>query len=156
MASRRDLIKMSDEEAWAFLAEQRFGVLGTTGSDGAPHMVNVGYLVEDGRIVLTSFASAQKVRNLERHPTASFLVEVPWPYHQIRGVLATGPVTLDHDTERVVAITTLMRREHSAQDRAPDDAPEIDIARHAVKRVAVTIEPARLRSWDHTKLDGKY
>ncbi len=87
MASRRDLIRMSDEEVWAFLTEQRFGVLGTTGPDGAPHMVNVGFLVEDRRIVLTSFAAAQKVRNLERQPTASFLVEVPWPYHQIRGVL---------------------------------------------------------------------
>jgi PPOX class probable F420-dependent enzyme len=156
MASRRDLLRMTDGEAWAFLAEQRFGVLGTTGPDGAPHLANVGFLAEEGQLVFTSFAAAQKVRNLERSATASFLVEVPWPYHQIRGVLATGPVRLVHDTDEVIAVTNRMRREHSEQDGAPDDVPEIDVVRHAVKRVAVYLTPTRLRSWDHTKLGGSY
>ena len=155
MASRRDLIKMSDDDAYEFLEGQRVGVLGTVGPDGAPHLVNVGYLVEDRRIVFTSFAAAQKVKNLERTGTATFLVEVAWPYNDVQGVMVTGPTTVVRDLDVVVDITTRMKSKH-AMGGPTDGTPEIDIARHAVKRVAVYLEPTRLRSWDHRQLGGTY
>ncbi|MET7392006.1 pyridoxamine 5'-phosphate oxidase family protein [Dactylosporangium sp. NPDC005572] len=146
---------MTAEEAYAFLESQRFGVLGTVGPDGAPHMVNVGYLVDDRRIVVTSFAAAQKVKNLERAAVATFLVEIPWPYHQIQGVMITGNTRIVSDVDTVVDVTTRMRAKH-AEMSDHQGTPEIDIARHAPRRVAVYIEPVRLRSWDHRRLDGVY
>ncbi|WP_173161941.1 pyridoxamine 5'-phosphate oxidase family protein [Phytohabitans suffuscus] len=154
--SRRDQIRMSDDEAYAFLESQRLGVLGTVGPDGAPHLVNVGYLVAGRRIVFTSFAAAQKVRNIERAANVTLLVEVPWPYNEIQGVMVTGGTEIVGDTATVIDITTRMRAKHAAMSGSAEGTPDIDIARHAAKRVAVFVEPTRIRSWDHRRLGGTY
>lgn len=156
MSSRRDQIRMSDEEAFAFLQQQRCGVLGTVGPSGLPHMVNVGYLVIDRRIAFSSFAAAQKVKNVERAGLASFLVEVPWPYNEIQGVLLSGPTTIVADTRHVIEVTARMKREHAQMSGTTEGTPEIDVARHAPKRVVIYIEPTRIVSWDHRQLAGTY
>lgn len=161
MASRRAEIAMSEEEAYSFLRSRWVGVLGTIGPDGLPHLVNVGYLLggPDGKeVVVSSFRSAQKVRNLERRGSASFLVEHAWPYDEVRGVMVSGPARIVDDYDEVVALTTRMRAQHAEMSGTPVGAgtPDMDIAKHARKRVLVQIEPARLRTWDHTKLGGAY
>jgi PPOX class probable F420-dependent enzyme len=156
MSSRRDQIRMSDEEVFAFLEKQRCGVLGTVGPGGLPHMVNVGYLVIDRRIVFSSFAAAQKVKNVLRAGQASFLVEVAWPYNEIQGVLLSGPTTVDADTQHLVEVTSRIQREHAQMSGTTEGTPEIDVARHAPKRVVIYIEPTRIVSWDHRRLAGTY
>lgn len=158
MASRRAQIAMTREETAAFLREHWLGVLGTVGPDGLPHLVNVGYLVEEGEIVLTSFAAAQKVRNLERTGAATFLVEHPWPYVEVRGVMISGPARIVRDPAEVLAVTARMRDQHAEQSGTAvgEGTPDTDLAKHAVKRVAVRITPDKVRTWDHTKLGGTY
>jgi PPOX class probable F420-dependent enzyme len=158
MPSRRDLITMTEDQAYAFLASRWVGVLGTVGADGLPHLVNVGYLVEGKEVVVTSFAAAQKVKNIERTGSATLLVEHSWPYVEVQGVMLGGPARIVPDFDTVLAITTRMRIEHAEMSGTPvgEGTPDMDMARHARKRVAVFIEPARLRSWDHTRLDGTY
>jgi PPOX class probable F420-dependent enzyme len=158
MASRRSLITMSAEETTAFLRAHWLGVLGTVGPDGLPHLVNVGYLLEDDEVVLTSFAAAQKVRNLERTGAATFLVEHPWPYVEVRGVMISGSARIVRDTDEVLDVTTRMRAQHAEQSGTAvgEGTPDTDLAKHAAKRVAVRITPERVRTWDHTKLGGTY
>ncbi|MGW4824022.1 TIGR03618 family F420-dependent PPOX class oxidoreductase [Streptomyces sp. NPDC004227] len=158
MASRRDQIRMTDAETAAFLREHWLGVLGSVGPDGAPHLVNVGYLVEDGQIVVTSFAAAQKVRNIERTGVATLLVEHPWPYAEVRGVMVSGSARVVPDTATVLDITTRMRDAHARMSGTEigQGTPDNDPAKHAAKRVAVYLEPTRVRTWDHTKLGGTY
>jgi hypothetical protein len=156
MSSRRGQIRMSDEEAFAFLEKQHYGVLGTFGPGGLPHLVNVGYLVIDRRIVFSSFAAAQKIKNVERAGQASFLVEIPWPYNEIQGVLLSGPTSIVADTPHVVEVTARMKREHAEMTGTTEGTPEIDVARHAAKRVVVYLEPTRIVSWDHRRLAGSY
>ncbi len=158
MASRRSQIEMTPAEVEAFLADHWLGVLGTVGPDGLPHLVNVGYLHEDGEVVVTSFGAAQKVRNIERTGAATFLVEHPWPYAEVRGVMISGPVRVVRDPATVLDVTTRMRDQHATQSgtRVGEGTPDADLAKHAVKRVALRLRPDRVRSWDHTKLGGSY
>jgi PPOX class probable F420-dependent enzyme len=157
MSSRRDEIRMSDVESFAFLERQRFGVLGTVGRDGVAHMVNVNYLVDGHGIVFTSFTAAQKVKNIERSGQASLLVEIRSPYSEIQGVLLSGVTTVVTDTDHVIEVTLRMMRRH--REMAGDAGPGVaegDVARHALKRAAIYIAADRLVSWDHRRLAGRY
>ncbi|MBM9464045.1 pyridoxamine 5'-phosphate oxidase family protein [Aeromicrobium sp. YIM 150415] len=154
--SRRAQIAMSEQEVFEFLDSQMLGVFGSIGPDGAPHLVHMGFMVEDREIVVSSFAAAQKIRNLERSDKASFLVETSWPYAEIRGVMLTGETRIVRDTETVIDVTTRMRERHRAMSGSDEGTPEIDIARHAPKRVVVYLTPGRIRSWDHRRLGGSY
>ena len=161
MASRRDQITMTEAEVRAFLASRWVGVLGTVGPDGLPHLVNVGYLLggDDGReIVVSSFRAAQKIRNIERTGAASFLVEHAWPYDEVQGVMVSGPARIVDDLDTVIELTTRMRAQHAEMSGTPvgGGTPDMDIAKHARKRVVVHLEPARVRSWDHRRLGGTY
>jgi nitroimidazol reductase NimA-like FMN-containing flavoprotein (pyridoxamine 5'-phosphate oxidase superfamily) len=156
MSSRRPEIRMTEDESFSFLSEQRFGVLGTLGRSGVPHMVNVGYLITHRRVLFTSFAAAQKIKNLERTGQASLLVEVTWPYREIRGVLLSGPATIVRDTDQVIEVTNQMKREHARLGAADEDMPKIDIAKHAPRRVAVYLDAERIASWDHRRLGNVY
>ena len=69
--SRRDQIKMTEDEVLAFLDEERTVVVATTGRDGWPHLMPLWYVVRDGTIWAWTYAKAQKTKNLERDPRAT-------------------------------------------------------------------------------------
>ena len=69
--SRREQIQMSQEEAGAFLAEERTVICATNGKDGFPHLMPLWFVVRDDELWAWTFAKSQKVRNLERDPRAT-------------------------------------------------------------------------------------
>jgi PPOX class probable F420-dependent enzyme len=154
MPSRREQIRMTPQEAEAFLESHSLGVLGTVDATGAPHMIHMSYLYRDGVIWFSSFAKAQKILNLRRHPRASFLVEIPDPYDQIRGVLVRGDVTLIEDYDVVLSSMEEIRRVQRSRNSSPQ--PEVDVARVAAKRVLCSLKPDHIASWDHSRLGGVY
>jgi nitroimidazol reductase NimA-like FMN-containing flavoprotein (pyridoxamine 5'-phosphate oxidase superfamily) len=126
MPSRRDLIRMSDEEALAYLRSQCKAVLGTIGKDGMPHLVTLYYGVDpEGCIVLTSFAKAQKVLNVERDPRATLCVESGDSYHEIKSVMAqcSAEVIRDYEPMRTSARPMRDRRRLKHGNRLPLPIP---------------------------------
>ena len=55
----------------------------------------------DGAIVMTTFTKSQKIRNLERDPRVSLLVEAGEEYAELQGVVIYGEAELVPRTERV-------------------------------------------------------
>lgn len=158
MASRRDQIKMSPDEIATFLASQKHATIGTVDAHDFPHVANVVFVVDDaGRIAFTSFRAAQKVKNLERTGKATALIEVIDPYNEIKGVMTSGAVQLGTDRDEVAALQQRIRTQHSPNHGTATGLPEpMAVDKYAHKRVAVYIEPTRIRSWDHSKLGGSY
>lgn len=156
MPSRRDEIQMTDEELAKFLDGEPFGVLGTVGPAGFPHQVTIGFVPDGTRsIMMTSFGRAQKVVNATRNPQASFLVERPTPYHQIRGVLATGQLSVVTDPDQV-EMWHFRSKDRSARLLRPEDLPPVNDAKVLPKRVLLLLAVERMVSWDHRKLHGVY
>jgi general stress protein 26 len=156
MPSRRDAIKMTPDEQIEFLEGQPFGVLGTIGPSGYPHQVTIGFAL-DGRekVMMASFAAAQKVRNVQRSPQASLLVEQAGPYSEIRGLLLSGPTVVVDEPGQVASWHDRLR------DRArrlipPTNIPAVDDERVVPKRVLLVLSVERAVSWDHRKLGGVY
>ena len=73
--SRRDQIRMSEDEVAAFLSEQQTVICATNGVNGWPHLMPLWFIVDDGDIWSWTFSKSQKVRNLERDPRVTLQVE---------------------------------------------------------------------------------
>lgn len=156
MPSRREMIRMTEEEVGAYLRAQSRIILVTNGPDGMPHPVPMNYGLDDaGRIVLTSFASAQKVRNLRRDPRATLLVESGETYHTLRSVIAYADCEIVEEPDAVLAAMRQIRADEAlggSINAKMDDQVRASLA----KRVVLRFTPFRFVSWDHGKLDGAY
>ena len=81
---------MTQAEASEWLAKGQNCSLATIDRDGFPHLVAMAYGIDNGDIVMTSFAKAQKVLNLRRNPRAGIMVESGKAYHTLKGVMIRG------------------------------------------------------------------
>ena len=149
--SRRDQIKLADDEVAAFLAEQRVVICATNGPQGWPHLMPLWYIVRGEEIWAWTYAKSQKVKNLERDPRATLQVEDGELYHELRGVMIEARTALHRDIETVVGVGSELLGRYSG------GAPPADIVEaQAAKRVGLQFTPERITSWDHRKLGGIY
>lgn len=144
--SQRDLIRMSDDEVRQFLADERVVNVATLGPDGRPHLAPLWYGFLDGCIAFTTYGRSQKVRNLERDPRVTVLVEGGHDYEELRGVelVGTGQVLRD------AALAEELGR--SIRERYYGDSASGPHYGDMSKRAIVKIVADRVVSWDHRKL----
>ncbi|MGA9284495.1 MAG: pyridoxamine 5'-phosphate oxidase family protein [Solirubrobacteraceae bacterium] len=185
--SRRDQIKMSAAEVVSFLEEERTVTCATVGPRGWPHLMPLWYVsrkpdpsaaspgaprrsevsaqadAPDGgpRIWAWTYASSQKVRNLERDPRATLQVEAGEQYQELRGVMFECDVHVHREIEIVSALgQEIFRRYAVPRGEPPVDAlaPEVAamVDKQAAKRVALEFFERRRATWDHRKLAGVY
>lgn len=155
--SRRQLIRMSDEERRKFIGEAQTVILCSLSKDGFPHPMPMWFAVEDDdAIVMTTFSKSQKVRNLERDPRVSLLIEDGEEYAKLRGVVLEGRAELDPRTETVLSVLERITARRGAAPGADPAAVRGALKLTAPKRVAIRLRPERVVSWDHTKLGGIY
>jgi PPOX class probable F420-dependent enzyme len=157
MASRRDQIKMSDEERARFLDEQRVVSVCTLGRDGWPHVTALWYVMRDGEPWIYTYAKSQKVRNLERDDRATLLVEDGFEYQELRGVMLKARAEVHRDFDTVAKMSEdLFLRYQAGAAQSIDDATREGLRLQVPKRVAIRFEVEDVASWDHAKLGGTY
>ncbi len=156
--SRRDLIRMSDDEIRAFLGAQKTITICSNGPGGFPHPMPMWFALEDDFTVrMTTFRKSQKVLNVRRDPRVSLMAESGLEYSELKGVVIYGEAEIVEDLDTIV--DTLQR---AAGGEAPPDDPKAREAmtnvmrKTAEKRVCLRIKPQRIVSWDHAKLGGTY
>jgi PPOX class probable F420-dependent enzyme len=154
MASRRDSIRMTDDEIEAFLHERHTMNIATFGPDGNIHLVAMWYGFRAGNAAFETFAKSQKVLNLRRDPRITVLVEDGQEYSELRGVEIVGTALIHDDPEILMGVArTVVERYFGVEN--PDDLDAV-AAGLAHKRVAIEIVPEKIVSWDHNKLGGTY
>ena len=75
--SRRDLIRMTDDEVQEFLNGRHVMNIATFGPDGNIHLVAMWYGFINGNTAIETFAKSQKVRNVERDPRTVISMDAP-------------------------------------------------------------------------------
>jgi PPOX class probable F420-dependent enzyme len=154
VAGGRDVVKMSDQEVTGFLGEKVKVQVATAGKDGAPHLTTLFYVVRDGLIAFWTYGRSQKIRNLERDPRITCLVEDGDDYFELRGVSITGKAELVRDPERIFeigsAVATRMVGATSFEELG--DIGRAEVERQAQKRIAVIVHPDHVATWDHSKM----
>jgi pyridoxamine 5'-phosphate oxidase-like protein len=156
--SRRDAIRLSDEEALAFLEAERTVICATNGVRGWPHLMPLWYVLRptgDGGAVQLwawTFAKSQKARNLERDARATLQVEAGEAYDQLRGVMLECDVVVHREVETVAELGVDLYTRYTGLD---EDVREM-IDKQAPKRIALQFVERRRATWDHRKLGGVY
>ena len=87
MSNRRAQIVMTDEEALAFLDEQRTVICATNGHDGFPHLMPLWYVLRGDTLWAWTYAKSQKTKNLERDRRATLQGEAGEALHHPRGLM---------------------------------------------------------------------
>jgi nitroimidazol reductase NimA-like FMN-containing flavoprotein (pyridoxamine 5'-phosphate oxidase superfamily) len=156
MPSRRDLIRMTPEELDAYMRAQRRIIIVSNGANGLPHPMPMNYGVDgQGRVIITTFRKSQKVKNLERDPRATLLVESGETYAELKSAILYCDVEILTDPDEIAAGMALVRAD--AQLSGSLSAEMSDQVRASMaKRVILRCTPFRTVSWDHGKLGAFY
>lgn len=150
---RKDDIRMSQEEILAYLREGHTMTLVTNGPKRWPHAVAMFYALDDDlTIKFATYATSQKVKNVERDPRVTLLVETGTAYSELRGVMIEGEAEITTDLEETVA--TMVEANAVTGSPLPDisQIPDDVKVKMAGKRVLLKVKPVRFVSWDHGKL----
>jgi general stress protein 26 len=159
--SRREQIKMSAQEAGAFLARERTVVCATIGARGWPHLMPLWYVLREDELWSWTYGVSQKVRNLERDARATLQVEAGERYEELRGVMLECEVRVHRD----LATVSALGREILTRYATPRDEPPLTelpaevgavVDAQAAKRVGLQFVELRRATWDHRKLAGVY
>jgi len=156
MASRRDQIRMSDDELRAFLEEQRIVSVATLGPKGRPHLMPLWYVPEEGPVLRGwTYSASQKAKNLERDPRATLSIDDGVSYEELRGVMMECDVELERHPERVAGYGAELFKRYGNTEELATEVSEM-VVKQAEKRVGLTFHPSRTMTWDHRKLGGTY
>ena len=140
---------MTQEEAAAFLAEERTVICATNGKDGFAHLMPLWFVVRDDELWAWTYAKSQKVRNLERDPRATLQVEAGGEYDQLRGVMLKTDVTIHRDPDQVAAFGLELFARYAGE--LTDDIRAM-VRAQAPKRVLLQFSERSRATWDHRKL----
>jgi PPOX class probable F420-dependent enzyme len=151
--SRRDQIRMSEAEVDAFLAGRHTMNVASFNHDGTIHLVAMWYAVLDGDPVFWTYGRSQKIRNLQRDPRITLLVETGEEYAELQGVELVGRAEVLTEKADVMAIGEAVYARYFGE--VTDEVrPFVELT--GAKRLGVRIEVERTVTWDHRKLDGAY
>lgn len=133
----------SEEELATFLAQPLLARLSTLNADGTIHTVPIWYEYRDGKLLLSTQTVTQKVKNIQRNPQVTVLVDSnTMPY---AGVMIYGTAVLNHEDAASKRVSIFERYisthgEAYAQQLAAKWEP-----------VIIQVTPTRIISFDYTK-----
>lgn len=154
--SRRDQIVLSEAELRELLEGERVAVVSSLGPRGWPHSMPLWYVPRDGEVWVWTYARSQKVRNLERDPRATVLIETGHDYSELRGAMIEANAEIHRDPDTVLAFAEQLTVRYSDNVTSLGPDAKAALQAQAPKRVAIQFHPVRTASWDHRKLGGGY
>jgi hypothetical protein len=107
------------------------------------------YAVLDGTIWFETKARSQKAQNLRRDDRITCMIEDGLTYDSLRGVSIEGRGAIVDDPDELWRVGVSVWERYSGP-YTEEMRPFVEVMLH--KRVAVRVDPERIRSWDHHKL----
>lgn len=146
---------MTGDERRDFLEAQQVVNVATFGPRGWPHLMPLWFVVRDDELWAWTFRKSQKIRNLERDPRATLLVEAgDGDYFSLRGVQIEATVRL-HADEQTVERTGRAVMARYAGGELSDESWE-GMRSQVPKRIAMQFVAEHTVTWDHRKLGDTY
>jgi len=112
---RRKDRQLTQEEAWAILKEQDYGILAVTGDEGWPYAVPMNYFVQDGALYLHCAQEGHKLDAIAKDDRVCFTVVaqhdlIPSQITTVyKSVVVFGHASLvEEDQERLALLASLI------------------------------------------------
>jgi nitroimidazol reductase NimA-like FMN-containing flavoprotein (pyridoxamine 5'-phosphate oxidase superfamily) len=145
----RKRLAMSDEEADAFLASQKWARVATVSPDGEPTVSPVGYAAVDGRLYFYATATGRRAADVEAGSRVSMCIDAgvgeDEGYRDRKGVVVYGTCRVVGDDE-----AELLERVRLVYARNLFGNPAQDF--HRRTHAWFEVEPYRRTSWDFRKI----
>ena len=154
--SRRDQIKLSEGELLELMEAERIAVVASLGPRGWPHSMPLWFVPRQGEVWIWTYAKSQKVRNLERDPRATVLIEAGYEYGELRGAMIEAEAEIHRDFETVIGFAEELTLRYAEGISSVEGDAKAALEAQAPKRVAIRFRPVRTATWDHRKLGGTY
>ena len=154
--SRRDQITLSEDEQRQLLESERIVGVSSNSSRGWPHVMPLWYVPRDGVVWIYTYGKSQKVKNLERDPRATLLIETGVEYHELRGMTIEAEAEIHADFDTVFQMAQDLNLRYTEGLKSIPEEGRAVLEKQATKRVAIEFHPKRIASWDHRKLGGTY
>jgi len=137
---------LASEEIESLLKENIIARICTHNKDGTIHAAPVSYRYMNGQIIILSYASSRKTRNIKQNNNVTVLIDT----ESVQGVLIYGKAELEYDNVYQLAVSMWEKA-----FRAPKDKVECLVKAYLdkVKFVIVKITPQRIVTFDYTKDD---
>ena len=137
---------LTNKEIESLLKENAIARICTHNKDGTIHAAPVSYEYRNGQIVLLSYVSSVKTKNIKRNNNVTVLIDT----ETVQGVLIYGKAELEHDNVYQLAVSMWEKA-----FRAPKDKVERLVKAYLdkAKFVIVKIKPQRIVTFDYTKDD---
>jgi PPOX class probable F420-dependent enzyme len=154
--SRRDQIKLNDDELLELLGGERIAIVSSLGPRGWPHSMPMWFVPREGEVWVWTYAKSQKVRNLERDPRATVLVETGHEYGELRGAMIEAEAEIHRDSATVLGFAEELTLRYAEGISSVEGDAKAALEAQAPKRVAIHFRPLQIATWDHRKLGGIY
>ena len=149
---------LTKDEIHAYLdSKPGWIILTTIGRDGMPHTIPIGYFLErsgnpaapaEGRsgdeIYIGCRTGTQKLKNIERNPNVSLLVQTGGNMQDIKGVMIQGLATIITEPAEFLRLSR-----EAAKWRGTPEAQWPTEARPGAAYIRV--EPKKYISWDYAR-----
>jgi general stress protein 26 len=150
------MIKLTEAEQAELLDAERIVIVTSNGHRSWPHSMPMWFCVRDGEIRVWTYAKSQKVKNLERDPKATLLIEAGVEYTELRGIMIEAEAEIIRDLEAVFEFGKELTVRYSEGIEKIEGDAAAALQAQAAKRVVLRFRPRRTATWDHRKLGGTY
>ena len=155
--SRRNQIRLGEEEITEYLRSSRTMILVSNGKDGYPHPMPMWFAIDDDNcIYMTTFRKSQKINNLRKDPRVALLVESGDAYQELKSLLIYTDVEFIEDVETTSDILVQISSQRGEIQEGASEEIHRGMLKTAEKRIGMKFTPRKIVSWDHSKLGGVY
>ena len=150
-------LRLSPDEAWAFLEKGHTGILTSLRRDGWPISLPVWYVALDRRIYVSGPARTRKYGRMRRDPRVAFLVETGLEWKKLSAVHVTGRAREVSDPAELARVQAALDAKYAAFRTDRSRMPAATSQHYQQQGTAtVCIEPeGKLLTWDNARLGVK-
>jgi PPOX class probable F420-dependent enzyme len=146
--------RLTDEEAWAFIADAHTGILTTLRRDGRPITLPVWHVALDRRVYISTPSATAKLMRIRHDPRVSFLVETGEAWVDLVAVSFAGIAAIEYDTGAIGRVSAAIAEKY-ANFQAPEELLPAAVRERYAERTVMRLEPhGRFSSWNNRALIG--
>jgi PPOX class probable F420-dependent enzyme len=124
--------------------------LATLDRDGTVHVVPMWFAWEDGELLMPTNHRTRKVRNLERDPRATVMIDDSRAGFDLRGIALSGRARIEGGEDARLVNRRIHLRYVTERGR---ELPAVD-SYLATDDVTIRLRPDRVRSWNLRETDA--
>ena len=145
-------IRLSDDEAWAFLANGHTGVLTTLRADGRPVSLPVWFVVLDRVIYTQTPVSAKKAARVRHDSRAAFLVETGTRWTELSAVHVEGRAEIVDDPNEAARVSAALGEKYTAFGMPRARVPDATKRHYQAPAVIRLVPDGKILTWDNARV----